>query len=76
MGVMAKEQTAPGAPFKATVRIEHAQNAALRRWLLDAAEELGVSRVSLQQATVALYTELLTDTALQAKVIGRVARQD
>ena len=71
---MTKEQTAPAAPFKATVRIEHAQNAALRRWLLDAAEDLGVSRVSLQQATTALYEELLSDDALQAKVIGRVTR--
>lgn len=62
------------APFKATIRVEHAQNVALRRFLVDTAEALGVSRVSLQQATVALYDELLNDADLQARVIARATR--
>lgn len=60
-------------PAAYTVRVDQHLNAALKHWATEAAAGLGVSRVSTQDLTTALYTQLLTDPALSAAIVDRIA---
>lgn len=62
-------------PVRLTVDVTPADHAALNRLCLLVAEEIGVARVYGQEMVRSLVGVMLTDSALQARVIADVAQR-
>lgn len=65
-------KTARTDPIRKTVDLSPARYKALRRWLDDAADELGVTRVTSQDALNGLVHLLVTDDNTSRRVIARL----
>jgi len=62
-------------PVRLTVDVSPADHAALNRWCLDAAAELGTARVAGQEIVRALLARALTDPAMRTLVVADIAEQ-
>ena len=62
-------------PVRLTVDVPPADHAALARWCLEAAQELGVARVHGQELVRALLRRALADAELREQVTRDVAAQ-
>ncbi len=60
-------------PVRLTVDVPPADHAALNRWCLDAAAELGLARVHGQEIVRALLHRALRNPELRAAITGEVA---
>ena len=67
-----RRETARTEPVRKTVDLAPAQYRQLRRWLEDAADETGQTRVTSQDALEALVKLLLTDETTSRKVLAHL----
>lgn len=61
-------------PVRLTVDVAPADHAALARWCLDAAGELGLARVAGQELVRSLLRRALEDQTLRAEITNEVGR--